>query len=197
MNATPAEIDLELRQAQAGSRTAFAKIIEAHQSMVFSLLLHILGEAAVAEEIAQDVFLELHRNLSSIESPPHLTRWLRTVASRRAIDEVRCRKFRSPHGLDELPEPSVEYNQGDILLTQYLSRMLARLPAKHRAIVVMRYQEDLDPTDIARHLEMPVATVKSTLHRALGMLRRTLERSGTLEPAAVKAMPTLLNREAV
>ena len=43
MNGTPADIDLGLRQAQAGSRTAFAQIIEAHQSMVFSLLLHILG----------------------------------------------------------------------------------------------------------------------------------------------------------
>jgi RNA polymerase sigma-70 factor, ECF subfamily len=197
MNGTPAEIDLGLKEAQAGSRSAFARLVEGHQSMVYSLLLHILNEEPVAEEIAQDVFLELHRNLSAIESPSHLVRWLRTVASRRAIDEVRRRKFRSPQPLDELPEPSMEYEQADVLLSQRLGRLLERLPARHRAIVVLRYQEDLDPTDIASHLEIPVATVKSTLHRALGMLRRALERSGACKPAALRGTPTWINREAV
>jgi len=166
-----------LRQAQTGSRAAFAGLIESHQGMVFSLLVHMVGEEAVAEEIAQDVFLELYRNLGAIETAQHLTRWLRTVASRRGIDEVRRRKFRSPHSIEDLPEPSIEPVSSDVLLSERLKMLLNRLPAKHRAIIVMRYQEDLDPSDIAIELEMPVATVKSTLHRALGMLRRTFERS--------------------
>jgi RNA polymerase sigma-70 factor (ECF subfamily) len=80
---------------------------------------------------------------------------------------------------------------GDVLLSQKLQKLLNRLPAKHRAIVVLRYQEDLDPSDIALQLDMPVATVKSTLHRALGMLRRALERT------TINAQEAFLKREAV
>ena len=191
MQPGPHPSDELIRRARAGDRPAFAGLIEAHQSMVYSLLLHIVNEAAVAEEIAQDVFLELHKNLESIESGQHLTRWLRTVATRRGIDEVRRWKFRSPHSIEDLPEPRIDAEPHDVLLSEKLRKLLNRLPAKHRAIVVMRYQEDLDPSDIALHLEMPVATVKSTLHRALGMLRRALER------AHIPAQETLLKREAV
>lgn len=191
MQAGPHPSDAILRQAQAGDRRAFCELIELHQGMVYSLLLHVLNEHAVAEEIAQDVFLELHKNLDAVESGQHLTRWLRTVATRRGIDEVRRRKFRSPHAIEDLPEPRTDAEPYDVLLSEKLQKLLNRLPAKHRAIVVLRYQEDLDPSDIAVHLEMPVATVKSTLHRALGMLRRALERT------RVPAQETLLKREAV
>lgn len=178
MREEPAQIADTLRDAQRGGRGAFALLVEIHQNMVYSLLVHMLGEEAVAEEIAQDVFLELHKNLNSMESPVHLARWLRMVASRRGIDEVRRRRFRAPQGIEDLPEPRIEPEVEDVLLSARLRRLLERLPAKHRAIVVLRYQEDLDPGEIAVLLEMPVATVKSTLHRALGMLRRACERAG-------------------
>ena len=95
------------------------------------------------------------------------------------------------HAIEDLPEPRTDAEPYDVLLSENLQKLLNRLPSKHRAIVVLRYQEDLDPSDIAVHLEMPVATVKSTLHRALGMLRRALERP------RVPAQETLLKREAV
>ena len=191
MQPGPYTSDELLTQARAGSRSAFSQLIEIHQSMVFSLLLHVVNEAAVAEEIAQDVFLELHKNLDFIESGQHLTRWLRTVASRRGIDEVRRWKFRSPHALEDLPEPRIDAESPDVLLSEKLRKLLNRLPAKHRTIVVLRYQEDLDPSDIALQLEMPVATVKSTLHRALGMLRCAFDR------ANLTTQETLLKRKAV
>lgn len=178
MREEPAQIEDTLRAAQQGSRGAFADLVESHQSMVYSLLVHMLGEEAVAEEIAQDVFLELHKNLDAIDSAVHLARWLRTVASRRGIDEVRRRRFRSPYGIEDLPEPRIEPRVRDVMLSAQVRRMLERLPARHRAIVVLRYQEDLEPGEIAVQLEMPVATVKSTLHRALGMLRRACQRTG-------------------
>lgn len=163
-----------LVRAQRGDRPAFTELVRAHQDMVYSLLLHMLSERAVAEEIAQDVFLEMHRHLHEFESPEHLSRWLRTVAGRRAIDEVRRRRFRSRKTIDELPEPRTEARTDDLLLNGRVRALLDRLPARHRAVVVLRYQEDLDPADIAGQLQMPVSTVKSTLHRALRMLRARL-----------------------
>ena len=55
------------------------------------------------------------------------------------------------------------------------------LPAKARAVVILRYQEDLDPADIARTLEMPVRTVKSHLQRSLALLRDKLGRARGME----------------
>ena len=66
-------------QAQAGSETAFATLLREHQAMVFGLAYQFLQNWAQAEELAQDVFLALHRNLGRIESAAHLVFWLRRV----------------------------------------------------------------------------------------------------------------------
>jgi RNA polymerase sigma-70 factor (ECF subfamily) len=156
---------------------AFADIVREHQGMVFSLAWHFLHDRSLAEELAQEVFLELHRHLASIQSPEHLVFWLRKVASRRCIDQTRRRAFWPKFGLDEVPEPPAKTYQSDPMLSRTLAKLVASLPEKARAVVVLRYQEDLDPSDIAQVLDMPVATVKSHLQRSLDMLRDKLART--------------------
>jgi RNA polymerase sigma-70 factor (ECF subfamily) len=68
-------------------------------------------------------------------------------------------------------------NPGDPLLAERLQQVVASLPAKLRAVIVLRYQEDLMPEEIAQTLGMPVATVKSNLQRGLEILRRKTERA--------------------
>jgi RNA polymerase sigma-70 factor (ECF subfamily) len=62
----------------------------------------------------------------------------------------------------------------DLMLSQKLRRYVAALPEKQRVVVILRYQEDLDPTEISEVLEMPVNTVKSYLQRSLSTLREKL-----------------------
>ena len=145
--------------------------------MVFSLAWHFLRDRALAEELAQEVFLELHRHLGRIESPAHLVFWLRKVASRRCIDQTRRRSFWPKFRLDEVPEPAARTRETDPMLSRALARLVASLPEKARLVVIMRYQEDLDPADIAQVLDMPVATVKSHLQRSLELLRDKLART--------------------
>jgi RNA polymerase sigma-70 factor (ECF subfamily) len=156
---------------------AFADIVREHQGMVYSLAWHFLHDRSLAEELAQEVFLELHRHLAAIQSPEHLVFWLRKVASRRCIDQTRRRAFWPKFGLDEVPEPPAKTRQSDPMLSRTLAKLVASLPEKARAVVVLRYQEDLDPSDIAQVLDMPVATVKSHLQRSLDMLRGKLART--------------------
>lgn len=172
--AAPEETATSLERAAAGDHAAFGDLVREHQSMVFSLALHCLRDRALAEELSQDVFLQLYRNLGEIESPAHLKFWLRRVASHRAIDVARRRRWWPRFGLDDVPEPAQPAHGGDSLLRSHLAKLVATLPESQRAVVVLRYQEDLDPTEIAAVLDMPLATVKSYLHRALGMLRRKL-----------------------
>lgn len=156
---------------------AFADIVREHQGMVFSLAWHFLHDRALAEELAQEVFLELHRHLAAIQSPEHLVFWLRKVASRRCIDQTRRRAFWPKFRLDEIPDPPAQTRQSDPMLSRALTRLVASLPEKARAVVILRYQEDLDPSDIAQVLDMPVATVKSHLQRSLDLLRGKLART--------------------
>jgi len=165
-----------LSRAAQGDQQAFAEIVRAHQSMVYGIAVHVLRDRDLAEEIAQEVFLELYRNLGSIRSTEHLTFWLRKVASNRCVDQTRRRAIRPQVGLDDAPEPSVDEPSADPMLSETLRRCVGALPETARMVVVLRYQEDLDPTDIAAMLDMPVNTVKSHLQRSLALLRAKLTR---------------------
>lgn len=155
--------------------------------MVYSIAWHFLRDRAVAEELAQDVFLELHRNWSSIQSAQHIVFWLRKVTSRRSIDIMRRRKTRAETSLEEMAEPTALERVQDCMLSSYLERMVASLPEKQRIVIVLRYQEGMEPEEIAETLEINVSTVKSQITRALDLLRaktaRRLKQDGEEDDA--------------
>lgn len=159
----------------------FEGLVRQHQSMVFSLAWHFLHNRDVAEEVAQEVFLSLHKNMASIQSASHAEFWLRKVTVQRAIDEGRKRQRRPQVALSDVAEPAAAGVVRDPLLEEVLRRLVATLPEAPRAVMILRYQEDLDPTEISKLLEMPVATVKSHLQRSLAMLRDKLQRRGVGE----------------
>lgn len=155
----------------------FAGIVAEHQAMVFSIGWHFLRNRAVAEEVAQDVFLQLHRSLDSIESPAHLTNWLRRVATQRCIDAVRRARLRPQVALEHTPELAARTASGvqDPMAASRLDRLIAALPERARMIVILRYQEEMEPAEIAETLGIPVGTVKSNLHRSIALLRGRME----------------------
>jgi len=154
----------------------FERLVDEHQSMVFSLAWRMTGDRGLAEEITQDVFLELDGHMHRIESPQHALFWLRRVAMSRAADALRRRRVR---GVDLWVE--IEENHGTSLeerpspLGARLEQLITTLPEPQRAALVLRYQEDLTPEEIADTLESPLATVKSNLQRGLKLLRAKAE----------------------
>ena len=148
----------------------FEQLVDEHQSMVFSVALRMTGDYGLAEEIAQDVFLELDRHLRSIENPLHALLWLRRVAMNRSADALRRRRMR---GISvEIDETHGARGEERISpLADRVERLLATVPEPQRAALVLRYQEDLTPEEIAVTLGAPLATVKSHLQRGLKLLR--------------------------
>jgi RNA polymerase sigma-70 factor (ECF subfamily) len=163
--------------AASGDRSAFADLVRKHQAMVFSIALNSLRDQSLAEELAQEVFLDLYRHLKELESAAHAEFWLRKVAARRCIDYVRRRRRRPSIGLEDAPELASAPVERDPFLSETLRRLTSSLPEKARMMVVLRYQEDLAPAEIADALDIPLNSVKSGLHRALAMLREKLERT--------------------
>jgi len=173
---SPCIPDAELARARAGDRSAFATLVRAHQSIVYSLALRMLRSRELAEDLAQEVFLALHGHLHEIESPLHLGFWLRRVTTNRAIDRLRQPRLDAT-SLDEADELPSASTSGDPLLHRELFRLIGELAPAPRAVLLLRYQEDLDPMDIASTLELPVNTVKSHLKRSLALLRERLAMS--------------------
>src|SRR5687768_14316675 len=144
-----------LERARSGDQQAFAEIIRSNEAMVFSLAYHFFHDRSRAEEIAQDVFLQLYRSLESLESPSHVVHWLRQVTTRRCIDQVRRTRLRAV-SLDEVGEIAGKERSSDPLLARKLRELIAALPEKQRVIVTLRYQEDLDPSEICSIVNLPV-----------------------------------------
>jgi RNA polymerase sigma-70 factor (ECF subfamily) len=163
--------------AETEARATFSDVLREQQGMVFSIALHFLRDRSAAEEVAQDVFLQLHRNFDELEMGARMVFWLRKVTANRAIDYIRKRKLRGTVALEDAPEPRSPAAQPDFLLSRRLRTLIATLPDQPRMVMVMRFQEELMPTEIAEILGMPVRTVKSHLQRSLAMLREKIERS--------------------
>jgi len=160
-----------LTQALAGERAAFTALVRQHQRTVYSLALRMLSDRHAAEDLAQEVFLQLYRNLSAVSSGAHLGFWLRRVTLHRAIDRLRRAPKLESAAPEEVAAAASEAEPADPLLERRLRALVRELPAAARAVVLLRYQEDLDPVEIARTLRMPVNTVKSHLRRSLAQLR--------------------------
>ena len=145
--------------------------------MVFSIALRVTRDRGTAEEVAQDVFLELYRSSDRMQNAEHTRFWLRRVAIHRATDALR-RQARQPeagaemwmeqqhdHGLT--PHPGL--NEG---VVSRLENMVGSLPEAMRVAVVLRYGEEMMPEEIGQVLGQPLATVKSNLQRGLKLLRQ-------------------------
>ena len=151
--------------------------LEAHGRAIFSIAFRIVGDRAAAEEIAQDVFLQLWRASKRFASPEHVGYWLRKVAVHRSTDALR-RRMAQPACCTEAWCEQDEQPEGERVgmpatLSARLGSMLGSLPDGMRAALVLRYGEDeMRPEEIAAALGQPVATVKSNLARGLALLRR-------------------------
>ncbi len=160
-----------LSRARSGDALGFATLVRRHQRVVYSLSLRMLSDPHRAEDLAQEVFLQLHRRLALIESDAHLVFWLRKVTTHLAIDRLRQEHRHAAFPLEDEPDIADESAEADPLLQRNLEELIAQLPPAARAVVLLRFQEDMDPVDIAETLEMSVNTVKSHLRRSLAWLR--------------------------
>ena len=175
------------------SQTGFRRLVEQHQARVFSIAFRMLMDRGAAEEVAQDVFLSLYGSLEQIESEEHLLAWLRRVTVHRATDALRRRATRPEFAAEEFLDEGTmvpvngmhrqgTHSQGTqsqarmVHDSTNIERLVATLPPAQRSVVLLRYQEDMLPGEIAATLAMPLATVKSHLQRALKLLRTKLKR---------------------
>jgi RNA polymerase sigma-70 factor (ECF subfamily) len=164
-----------LARAQRGQPAAFDELMREHEARVFSVALRFTGRRADAEELTQDVFVQLHEALGRMSGSDHLRRWLLRTVTHRCLNRLRDQRRRPQLvPMESLPvseEPVAPENGSDPLAGPRLRRLLLDLAPEPRVVLLLRFQEDLDPSDIAATLDMSVNTVKSHLRRSLEWLR--------------------------
>ena len=181
------EWDSELMlRVRAGDQASFSLLLERHRSPVIHFLYRMVQNQAVAEELAQEVFLRVYRSRETYEPTAKFTTWLFRIATHLALNWIRDnRNSRNQESLDEeIVEgavrqvsdrmPTVEQRMVRDSRMAEIRQAIETLPAKQRAAVMMHKYEELEYSQIARILECSESAVKSLLFRAYETLRQRL-----------------------
>jgi RNA polymerase sigma-70 factor (ECF subfamily) len=151
------------------------RIVEAHSARILGTAYRLLGNEADAEDVAQEVLLELFRKLPSLRIA-HLPAILHRMTTFRALDRLRRRH--SMEALDDDPLARIgdgpEQQAIGAELAAWLRRAVARLPPQEAAVFCLRYFDDLSYQQVAESLEMSPGAVAVALHRARAHLERLL-----------------------
>jgi RNA polymerase sigma-70 factor (ECF subfamily) len=153
------------------TKADFELIVHERQGMVYSIAYNFFRNSGVAEDVAQDVFLQLYENRNAVQVGPHCVAWLRRTTIHRCIDTWRRASLQHEVQLEQLPDIPADCSEDDPLLMDKLGRLIASLPEKQRSVLVLRYGEDMDVAEISSALQMPSRTVWSHLQRATALIR--------------------------
>ncbi len=155
-----------IKGAQQGSVADLERLFREHWPRAYRAALLVTGDAAAAEDIAQEAFLAAVRNLDRFDRRRPFAPWLHRIVVNRAIDWTRARKLRREVELgDYLPAPPAPDVDGDALAR------IGELGPEHRAVVVLRYVLEYTPGEIAEILGLPRGTVNSRLRRGLDRMK--------------------------
>jgi len=187
------DYDAELMlRVKDGDSACFDLLLEKHRLPVIHFIYRLVLEQAVAEELAQEVFLRVYRSRSSYEPTAKFTTWLFRIATHLALNWLRdARHERGQERLDDgspdLParqisdrRPSVEHQLVQEVRLAEVRRAVATLPEKQRAAVLMHKYEEMDYIQIAKVLGCSESALKSLLFRAYETLRARLAHMGRI-----------------
>ena len=172
--------DREVIEAcQRGDSDAFRVLFEAHKDRVYSIALRYSGDRAAAMDIAQDAFVKVLGRIQEFRGEAGFESWLYRIVVNTCLDHQRRGRRMMPF-LGELIEAVSA--QGETVLHRLMraeaeddvQRIVARLPAEQRVVVVLRYTEGLSYDEIAGILGCSPGTVASRLNRAHKVLERKL-----------------------
>jgi RNA polymerase sigma-70 factor, ECF subfamily len=189
MGAAAAALDYDaelMLRVKEGDGASFAVLLDKHRSSVIHFLYRMIQNHAVAEELAQEVFLRVYRSRESYEPTAKFTTWLFRIATHLALNSIRDGKNeRLQERLDDNPEdlpskqvsdrrPNVEAALLYEARLEEVRKAIAALPQKQRAAVLMHKYQEMEYSQIAKVLQCSESAIKSLLFRAYETLRARL-----------------------
>lgn len=175
--------------ARKGDQRAFAELVELYKDKIYHLAYRMLNNRHEAEDVVQDTFLRVYKNLERYDENQKFSTWIYRIGTNLCIDRLRKRKptysldaeMNDQEGIDgyamipsEDRTPETEYMLSET--QQMIRQAIDTLPAKYKTVMILRYLQDLSLQEISDVLDMPVTTIKTRVHRGREFLRKKLER---------------------
>jgi RNA polymerase sigma-70 factor (ECF subfamily) len=165
-------------RCQQDDEGAFQELVDRYKNLVFAMIARTVQDRSRVEDLAQDVFLRIHRGLPYFRGEARLSTWIfRIVANvcaqarTRGAGSISLDDERSAAVTPSGPDPQF----ADLELRDRLEKAIARLPDQHRLLIAAHYLQGVQYEDLAEALGLPLGTVKTHLYRAKRQLRRLLE----------------------
>lgn len=179
---------------KSGETEVFNELYEATAGPQYFTALSILKNPDLAEDAVQTVYMQVYKNISRLVSTDHFMPWLSRITYNTCINIL---KLINKSGgkldeemLDSRPSPDVDINPLPLLIKQenqtFLVKCMSSLPPEHRAILIMKYYQELKLKEIAEIMGISEGTVKSRVHYALKKLKKNLKKQGYHGPEAFR-----------
>lgn len=191
----PSDLQHLQRYASTGDAHVFRELVQAHGAMVHATALRVTRDAAAAQDVAQETFLELARKAGGITQS--VAAWLHRVAWNRACDAVRRESTRKrvEEAMAETWHTDREATWPDI--EPHVDASLNELPNELREVLVLYFLEGRTQVEVARHLGKNQATVSRAIERGISAMRKALRSRGVITGAGLAALFTAQSAQAM
>lgn len=180
-----------IQRLKEGDETAFKYLVDTYQERVYNTAIGIVQNAEDAEDVAQEVFIQVYRSIHNFKGESKLSTWLYRIATTRALDLLRSRKSKKRFGLlqrlfGEGNEPVFEipdFNHPGVALEKKenaakLFKAISQLPENQKVAFTLHKLEDLSYQEVSEIMKTSLPAVESLMHRAKQNLRKILEKEG-------------------
>lgn len=175
--------------AQGGDFNAFEQVVERYHERVYRLAMGMIHSPSDAEEVVQETFLSMFRNLHTLKNETAPSSWIYRIAVNAALMRLRQRRRKPLLSIEDQPPPTVDVSlwpsstwaqqpDAQLLSKEVQGRIeeaISRLPDKYRLVLLLRDVEGRNNEEVADALGLTVPTVKSRLHRARLLVREVLQ----------------------
>lgn len=181
---TGSQVTSLVKEAKAGSRTAFEQLVDLFQEDIFRMVFYRTRSTMDAEDLAQDIFMQAFKNLSGLKAVDRFRSWLYSIALNRVRDFNRKKRFRSlfysfndSHEVAQAYANTKDHHEAlDNLMIQdfwkQIGLLLDKLSRMEREVFLLRFMDHLSIKEISRVLGKSESTVKTHLYRALQKFKR-------------------------
>jgi RNA polymerase sigma-70 factor (ECF subfamily) len=182
--------ELELiQQLRAGDEQAFKSLVANYQDLVYNTALGVVQNSEDAEDVAQEVFIQVYRSIDQFKGDARLSTWIYRITTTKALDHIRSRKRKKRFAFitslfgpnDELVHEPVDFQHPGVALDRkeqaaLLFKMIEQLPDNQKVAFTLHKTEELSYQEIADVMQLSVSAVESLLFRARQNLRKLLEK---------------------
>ena len=168
-----------VERCRSGSEAAFRELVDQYKNMVFGMISRSVSDRGRVEDMAQDVFLRVHRGLRHFRGDARLSTWIGRIVLNVCADQRAPREVSLDETRPGAPVPAAmittDRSFGDLEVNDRIAKALARLSERSRLVLSLYYFAGRGYEEIADALQVPLGTVKTHLHRAKRELREIME----------------------